>query len=66
MTHLFGNSCCLENAAHYITYIVDSRHNVSIDRGGHRQAGIIKNLLKYGRGGGMYVFVFLFYLCFFY
>jgi len=53
MTHLFGNSCC-----HYITYIVDIlTHNVSIDEwGGHRQAGIIKNLLKYGREG-MYVFL---------
>jgi len=23
MTHLFGNSCCLDRTARYITYIVD-------------------------------------------
>ena len=58
-TFLFGNSCCLERAARYITYIVVDRTRgvnmlfvvfVWVGAHQHRQAdrGIIKNLLKYG------------------
>ena len=59
-TFLFGNSCCLERTARYITYIVVDRTRgvnccllflfVWVGAHQHRQAhrGLSKNLLKYG------------------
>ena len=68
-TFLFGNSCCLERAARYITYIVVDRTRgvnmlfvvfVWVGAHQHRQAdrGIIKKLVKI-RG---YAFLFLLFL----